>query len=132
MPAATQTEKTGTDEGMGARLDALERAVGALGAEVRTRRLVVVDDDGNERIVGEVVRATAEFRLELPGGESGTHTAVVLFASPVAMGIDPDEGDLGATIGLHLWAEGDAITEVDAWPGEDGRWRPHLHLSGGS
>lgn len=130
MPAAERPEGTGEHEGIAARLAALERAVGAMGVEVRTRRMVVVDNDGNERIVGEVCHATTELRLDLPGGEPGAHTAVVLFATPVAAEPEPEEIGLGPAIGIQLWAEGDAVTEIDAWLDHDGRWRPHLHLSG--
>jgi hypothetical protein len=113
---------------MEARLAALERAVGAMAAEVRTRRLVIVDGGGDGRIVGEVCHGTAELRLETPGGGTSARSAAVLFASPSAAGPDPEGTGFGPAIGLQLWAEGDAVTEIDAWPDSGGRWRAHLHL----
>jgi hypothetical protein len=80
--------------------------------EIRTRRLVVVDDQGQERVVAQVVWGTAELRVGLPG----TGSEVVLFASPGRHGLDPG-------LGLQLWAGGQSVLELDAWPGPGGRWR---------
>ncbi len=146
MPAAGRPEGTGSDEGMGvqARLAALERSVRAMADEVHTRRLVVVDDRGRVRLVTEIVGDTAELRLELPGalgdraadadggaGErnGGGPAAVVLHATSSADG--SDDG-LGPAVGIQLWADGDSVVEIDAWPGPDGHWQPHVHLTGGA
>jgi hypothetical protein len=117
-----------------ARVTALEGTLLAMAREVRTRRLVVVDDAGVPRLVAEVVEGTAELRLSTAMARRGRGTAVVLHA-----GAGPDGEDervqgrgLGALMGLQLWAEGDALVELDAWPGPDGQWRPHLHLGGPS
>ena len=73
MPAAGRPEGTGNDEGMGmqARLAAVERSVRAMADEIRTKRLVVVDELGRVRLVTEVVGETTELRLELPGDTPG-------------------------------------------------------------
>ncbi len=147
MPAAGRPEGTGNDEGMGmqARLAALERSVRAMADEIRTRRLVVVDDLGRVRLVAEVVGETTELRLELPGApgdraadaddgaasRSGAgRAAVVLHATPSTVD-GPDDG-LGPAVGIQLWADGDSVVEIDSWPGPDGRWQPHVHLTGGA
>ena len=148
MPAAERPEGTGNDEGMGipARLAALERSVRAMADEIRTRRLVVVDDRGRARLVTEVVGETAELRLELPNGPPGdratvpddgdgshpgeSRAAVVLHATPATVD-GPDDG-LGPAVGIQLWADGDSVVEIDSWPGPDGRWQPHVHLTGGA
>ena len=128
MPAAGAPEGTGRHEGMGmeARLGALERLVEAFAAEVVTRRLVVVDDRGTPRVVAEVSGGTAELKLEL--ADAAGQAAVVLYATRQA---PPGEDlGLGPSVGVQLWAEGDALIELDAWPNADGRWHPHFHLSG--
>ena len=148
MPAAGRPEGTGNDEGTGmqARLAALEQSVRAMADEIRTRRLVVVDDLGRVRLVTEVVGETAELRLELPGGapgdratgpddEAGSRSgeeraAVVLHATPST--VDSRGGGLGPAVGIQLWADGDSVVEIDSWPGPDGRWQPHVHLTGGA
>ena len=155
MPAGTRrgaAEEGGTFE---RRLAALEEAVAAMATEVRTRRLVVSAGPGMPRVVAEVVRGTAELRVELPPGGDGVRAATVLFASAAvpaaepgrgragaagarplgkAAGVaPPDAGDtgLGPGVGLQLWAEGDAVAELDAWPGGTGRWHAQLHLEDG-
>jgi len=55
------------------RLARLEAAVAALSLEVRTRRLVVCDSSGAERIVGEVVDGQTELRLSC--GDQASQTA---------------------------------------------------------
>jgi hypothetical protein len=148
MPAAGRPEGTGNDEGTGmqARLAALEQSVRAMADEIRTRRLVVVDDLGRVRLVTEVIGETTELRLELPGGAPGDRAtgpddgaatrsgagraAVVLHATPSTVD-GPDDG-LGPAVGIQLWADGDSVVEIDSWPGPDGRWQPHVHLTGGA
>jgi hypothetical protein len=104
----------------------LERAIAAFSAEIRTRQLVVVDDEDHPRIVGEVFADTAELRLELPDVDGAPGPELLLFAITSS---HPGPADLGPAVGLQLRAEGRAVFEVDAWPGPDGAWRPHLHLS---
>lgn len=93
------------------RVRRLERAIEGQALELRTQRLVVVDHQGAERIVGEVVGgSTAELRVDLPGQPAGECTSAVIFANP---------GDITAGlpsgVGMHLWVEGDAVRELDAW-----------------
>ena len=98
-------------------------------AEVRTRRLVLEDDEGAPRAVAEVGEGVTEIRLDLPSAASENGTAVVLFATAGSDAVD--RYGLGPAIGVQLWAEGDAVAELDAWPDRDGRWRAHLHVNGG-
>jgi hypothetical protein len=106
----------------------VERTVARLRDEVRTRQLVVVDDDDHPRIVGEVFADVAELRLELP--ESGGNPGPELLLFAVASS-HPAPVELGPAIGMQLRAQGRAIFELDAWPDTDGVWRPHLHVGGG-
>lgn len=160
MPATTRAEETGEGEGRGieARLAALEQLVDAMTREVVTRRLVVVDALGRPRLVADISRGTAELRLEVPNsgpvGPTTTtgdpapgqpapagRTAVVLHATPGGAGAgvrgggggagSPDVVDLGPSVGLQLWADGDAVAEFDIWPDGAGRWCPHVHLAAG-
>ncbi|HMD45321.1 MAG TPA: hypothetical protein VKG43_04130 [Acidimicrobiales bacterium] len=105
------------------RLRALEQLVQRFADEVVTRRLVVVDPDGRDRIVAGIVGMTAELRLMATAGPSAP--AVLLFANGPAR---PSERGLGPGVGLQLWAGGEAPVEVALWP-DDGRWRPAVHLS---
>lgn len=101
------------------RVTALERLVATTSEELRTRRLVVVDRDGAERIVGAVVDGTAELSVVL--GDPPPHrTGVVLFASPPSPLTD-------AGIGLQVWAEGDAQGELASWS-DRGGWRTAVFL----
>lgn len=112
------------------RVAAVEREVVSLGDELRTRRIVVHDDEGRERIVGEVVGGTAELRVELGDGP-GMRSAVVIVASSFVAGRGPDDDGMGPAVAVQLWTEGETVAELDAWPDEEGRWRPHLHLGAG-
>jgi hypothetical protein len=105
----------------------LQRAVGSFADEVRTRQIVVVDDDDHPRIVGEVFADVAELRLELPALDGSPGSELLLFAVASA---HPGPVELGPAVGVQLRAQGRAIFELDAWPDVDGVWRPHLHLSG--
>jgi hypothetical protein len=88
--------------------------------EVRTRRLVVTDDGGSPRIVGEVTEAgVAEFRLQL-SHDAGDHASVLLFANP-------GDGREGPTLGLQLWAGGDSLAEMNLWR-EGNRWGVSSHV----
>ena len=113
------------------RLAAAERLLADLGRELRTQRIVVHDEEGRERIVAEVVCDTAELRVELGDQAPVERTAVVLVASPLVAGRDAGDVGMGPAIALQLWTEGETTVGLEAWPGEDGRWRPHLHLDGG-
>ena len=139
---------TGTRPGEGARqpvgqltvaerLEALERAISALSDEVRTGRLVITSHSGAPRLVAETTGNTIELRLEVPGHEGDAAggrgmPAVVLHASDGAdVGASSAHDPIGGLVGLQLWADGNAIAELDAWPGPDGQWHPHLYLDGG-
>jgi len=106
----------------------LERSIRSYADEIRTRQIVVVDDEDHPRIVGEVFADVAELRLELPavGGEPGPELLLFAVAST-----HPGPVELGPAVGLQVRAQGRAVFELDAWPGADHVWRPHLHLSGG-
>lgn len=108
---------------------AVETRLAALGDELRSRRIVVHDDEGRDRIVGEVVANTAELRVELGSGP-GERSAVVIVASSLVAGRGPEDDGMGPAVALQLWTKGQAAIELDAWPGEDGRWQPHVHLGG--
>ena len=83
------------------RMRQMEEAVAGMGEEVRTRRLVVIDRQDDERIVGEVEPdGTAELRLDLPGRPQGKRTSVMLFGNPGA-----DLFDLPPGVGIHLWLD---------------------------
>ena len=114
--------------------------------EIRTKRLVVVDELGRVRLVTEVVGETTELRLELPGdtpgdratgpddgaaSRSGAGRAAVVLHATTSTAEGPDDG-LGPAVGIQLWADGDSVVEIDSWPGPDGRWQPHVHLTGGA
>ena len=87
------------------RLAALEAVVGT--GEVRTRRLVVTDDAGEQRIVAEVVHGHADLRVQAARTARRDGSMVMLSA-----GADPD---LGPMVGVHLWAEGDQVAGFSAW-----------------
>ena len=105
------------------RLAALEQAVTDSASVVRTGRLEV-GGPGGVQIVGEVRSGTAELRVQCGDDSSDTRSAVVLYAHPS----DAPEGP-GPGVGLQLWAEGDAIGELDVLPDAAGRWHPSFHLS---
>jgi hypothetical protein len=120
-PLATRVRRLETQ------LAQLARAIRSFADEVRTRQLIVVDDEDRPRIVGEVFADVAELRLELPTVDGNEGPELLLFAVSRA---HPGPIDLGPAVGLQLRAEGRAVFEMDAWPDTDGTWRPHLHLSG--
>lgn len=84
--------------------------------EIRTRRLVVVDDGGAERIVAEVAGSMAEVRVALPDVDGHTGSVQIYAAE------HDGQGDLGPMLGLQVWADGNVRAGIDVWP-EDGRWR---------
>jgi len=76
-------------------------------AELRARRLVIVDDAGAERVVIETVAGTGSVLVRVPG-RRGETDGIELFATP------PD-GAEAASIGLCVVREGDV---VQWWPAE--------------
>lgn len=99
------------------RVERLEHAVAGRGDEVPTRRLVVVDHQGTERNVGEVVPdGSAEVRMDLPGQPAGARTALLLFANP-----GEEVSGLPSGVGVQVWVDGDAVRELGAWFDTDER-----------
>lgn len=83
--------------------------------EIRARRLVIVDERGDERIVAEVTGDTAVVEVSLPSN-FGKQASIVLVACP-------EVGDgIGPGVGVQGWAEDDQRTEVNLWQEADGRW----------
>jgi len=128
-----EPDSNGQDQ-VKARLEKLERLVAEMDQsiksfadEIRTRQIVVVDEDNHPRIVGEVFADVAELRLELPGTDGVQGPELLLFA---VASTHPGPVELGPAVGLQLRAQGRAVFELDAWPDTDGMWRPHLHLTG--
>lgn len=80
-----------------------------LASEVRTHRLVVVEDDGHERVV---IASRGHYGHLMVRGRSpeGRSTAVELFAN------DPSDGD-GANVGLALTDDGDVVALFDVTQG---------------
>jgi len=105
------------------RMARVERSIAALSDtlthQVRTRRLVVVDEDDNERIVGSADHGIAELRIELPT-RAGRHGSLALVAFHGSFDGSP-------TIGVDLWADGNSVAGLSAWLGEDGGWKTGLH-----
>jgi hypothetical protein len=121
----------GRPGGMERRVAALEAYLVALADETRTRRLVVHDDEGRERIVAEVADGTAELRVEL-AESPGRRSAVVVVAGPLLTGRSPGDDGVGPAVALQVWADGDTVIGLDAWPGAGARWQPHFHVGEGS
>jgi hypothetical protein len=105
----------------------MERSIRSFADEIRTRQIVVVDDEDHPRIVGEVFADVAELRLELPTPEGEPGPELLLFA---VASTHPGPVELGPAVGVQLRAQGRAVFELDAWPDIDDVWRPHLHLGG--
>jgi hypothetical protein len=83
------------------RLESLERIVAAQQAEVRTRRLVVVDETGTERVVTDVGTSFAELRLRIGARRP---LDVVLVAAH-----EPSDPAAGSTAGIEVWLDGDHV-----------------------
>ncbi|HVX23207.1 MAG TPA: hypothetical protein VHB02_17835 [Acidimicrobiales bacterium] len=88
--------------------------------EVRTRRLVIVDQDGTERIVAEVVKSIAEVRVALPEIDGHTGSAQLYAAE------HDGQGGFGPMIGLQIWADGNVRAGLDVWP-EGWGWKSALY-----
>lgn len=95
------------------RVEDLEEAGRCLRTEVRTRRLVVVDDHDRPRVVAEVRRDVAELHVDVPRRPGGGHTSVLMFAAPVdrLMGF-------GQGMGVQLWVDGEEVDRLEVWRDE--------------
>jgi hypothetical protein len=93
------------------RMVALEREIASLRQEVRTQRLVVVDDAGHERLVAAVVGPAIELRMPLSNSVPGHTTGILLFA------IDGSDG-LPGGVGVQLWGNGLLVKELTLWEDE--------------
>ena len=111
-----------------ARLERLERALAHLRAglddlrshlraEVRTRRVTVVEHDGFERLVLDSAGHFGHLTVQARGSTRGS-VAVEVFAA------DPVDGD-AAHVGLALIIEGDVVAAVDVQQGRPAMvWAP--------
>jgi hypothetical protein len=125
MSARRDRHDSDDTAGLAARVVRLEGAVEALGFELRTRKLVVVDRAGMPRITAEVVDGVAELRVELGSSPGAAPPAVLVFA---AAGGRPGGATFDPAIGVQLWADGDGLVELAASPDGDGRWHPDVHV----
>lgn len=122
-PMGRMVEGDGAARGLAGRLAAVEAALSALAGGVRTRRVEVVDAAGRPCLVAEAGAGAVELRLVSSDGPGHEDSAVVVYASTAGAGP-------GRAVGIQLWADGDVVAELEAWPGEDGRWRPRLRIEG--
>jgi hypothetical protein len=109
-----------------ARLAALEARLAALADEVRTRRVALVGDGDQERLVAEVVAGVTELRLDLPGCPPGRRTSLLVFAAP-------EQPDWCAGLGVQLWVGGNLVDELSWWEDQEKSsvaW-PHGQAGGG-
>ena len=81
----------------------------------RTRRLVVVDEAGEPRIVATVVRGQATLRVLVAGCPHGEETMVDISAD--------DGPEFGPSIGVHLCARGDEMAVFTVWRDDLSPWR---------
>ena len=100
---------------MNDRLTLVEQRLGSLADELRTQRLVVVDNCGRERIIATVDGDVAEVTVS-DGGELGRRCAVTLCSSPGRDGLPPQ-------LGIQIWCHGDTIVELVAHQEDDGSWQ---------
>ena len=105
MPAARDTLTDPADPGTAV----------ATTEEVRTRRLVVVDEGGEPRIVATVDRSHASLRVLVAGCERGEETMVDISAG--------DDPEFGPTIGVHLCGRGDEMAVMSVWRDDTEPWR---------
>ncbi len=128
----------GTARSVLARLERLEAAAATLGAEVRTRRLVVCDPWGEEVIVADATAGYAQVRVRAPhavprGGEepmgaasapappAGDADGRAVGAAPVVEVVvfaAPGQHGLGPLAGLQIWARGSVVAAFEV--GDDG------------
>lgn len=105
-----------TDASLLARLDALDTAIGdvaarlarlrrTLAGEVRTRRLVVAEADGFERVVADATGGVGAVTVRTRTHGPGTVGVEVFAADPV--------GDDPAHVGVALLDGGDVVAAVD-------------------
>lgn len=117
------------DVALAARLDALDAAIGdvaarlarlrgALAGEIRTRRLVVAEPDGFERVVAEATGGLGAVLVRTRTTGPGTVGVEVFAADPV--GGDP------AHVGVALLDGGDVVAAIDLQAGR----RPMIWLGG--
>jgi hypothetical protein len=125
MSARRDRHDSDDTAGLAARVVRLEGTVEALGLELRTRKLVVVDRAGMPRITAEVVDGVAELRVELGSSPGAAMPAVLVFAAAGGM---PGGATFDPAIGVQLWADGDGLVELAASPDADGRWHPDVHV----
>ena len=116
-----------TDVALVARLDALDAAIGEVAArlarlrhtlagEVRTRRIVVTEPDGFERIVAEATGGVGAVTVRTRTITAGTVGVEVFAADPV--GGDP------AHVGVALLDGGDVVAAIDLQAGRPAMvWR---------
>lgn len=91
--------------------------------ELRARRLAIVDERGDERIVAKMDGDTAVVEVSLPSS-FGRQASMILFACP-------DTGDgVGPSLGVQGWAEDDRKTEVSMWQEADGHWAVSVRAGG--
>ena len=88
--------------------------------EVRTRRLVICDEEDRARIVATVDRGMAEVRVAVDPDDD-RFTGVVLAAG---------HPDYGPVIGLHLFAGGNEVTSFVVVVGPGREWRTYLPGTG--
>ena len=112
-------ESPGSELPVASRLAAAETTLGRLSQEVRTRRLVVVDDRDRERIVAELDGEDAYLRLDLPRREGEGTTGLILYANT-------GEDVANPSLGLQFWADGNTVGGFEAWRSPDGQWRSEV------
>lgn len=83
--------------------------------EIRTRKLVVVDEAGEERIVATVDRGLATLQVRVAGCPDGEETMVDILAG--------DDPEFGPSIGVHLCARGDEMAVVTLWRDDARPWQ---------
>ena len=97
-----------------ARVAELERLVAAMTDEIRTRRVVVVEDDGFERVM------IGQPRAMCPGiYVFGRSSEDDLVAEAPAVGVWADEWTDHQALGVSLFAHGNTVAEFGIWTTED-------------
>ncbi len=95
-----------------------------LATEVRTRRVVVVDEAGFERVVIDTLSTSGWVTVHgNPGGEQGDERYVRLLVD--------DEGGAGPTAiaGVYVVTSGEEVVALDAMDDAEGAAVPHLALA---